>query len=141
MNHFGQDRIGHALFPSWSYSAHKINLAILSKMISSSQMPCARSAIQSRIVAAQCGYCVAMSLLRAVQPRKYPIDKYLCQNRRELQAAANRDRRFSRWEEAYSLSSAVSMIEVWRACKQLSLRRSDRLRHIQFFKKRKLQPK
>jgi hypothetical protein len=43
------------LLPSWSYSAHKISLAIVSKMISSSQMPCAHSAIQSRTVAAQRG--------------------------------------------------------------------------------------
>jgi hypothetical protein len=79
----------------------------------------------------------------ATRSPEVPIDKHLCQNRRDLQAAADEGRRFSRWEEAYSLSSAVPMVEVRRACsrKQLSLRRSDALSHIQFFKGRKLQPK
>jgi len=51
--------------------------------------------------------CVRDPSSRAVQPGRTPIDKYLCQNRRELQAAANSGRRFSRWKETYSLSPAL----------------------------------
>jgi hypothetical protein len=111
-------------------------------MISSSQMPCAGSAIQAESLCSVRAICVAMSLLRAQPGSTRSINTYVKtdvsfkQRRTEAEDSHGS-------EEAYSLSSTVPMVELRRACsrKQLSLRRSDALSHIQFFKKRKLQPK
>jgi hypothetical protein len=87
--------------------------------------------------------CVAMSLLRAAQPGSTrSIDTYVKTDVSFKQRRTEAEDSHVGWE-AYSLSSTVPMVEVRRAYsrKQLSLRRSDTLRHIQFFKKRKLQPK